>query len=87
MMKAIKVNNITKRAGGLIVTTSDSKGKLNIYLDKKDVKLFYKDYIIVDSEIATRLRDVNGYDIPDRITRKSWKNILDYLGCCSRGSE
>jgi len=86
-MKAIKTKNITKRSGGLIVTADSETrgGSINILLDKQDIKLLYKNYIIVSSEIASVLTDIEGYNIPDSLSKKTWKVIIEYLDSLDRG--
>lgn len=86
-MKAIKTKNITKRSGGLIVTAglNDGGGEINIFLDEQDIELLYKHYIIVSSEIASILADIEGYNIPDSLSKKTWKVVIEYLEYVNRG--
>ena len=89
-MKAIKTKNITKRSGGLIVTAGLNDagtrgGEINIFLDEQDIELLYKHYIIVSSEIASILADIEGYNIPDSLSKKTWKVVIEYLEYLNRG--
>jgi len=85
-MRAIKVKNITKAVGGLIVAADliDRGGERNIFIDEQDIKLLYRDYIIVSSKIASSLSDIEGYNIPDNMAKRTWKIIIEYLEYLNR---
>jgi len=86
-MKAIKAKNITKRPGGLIMTAglNDGGGEINIFIDEQDIKLLYKNYIIVSSKIASSLSDIEGFNLPDSMAKKMWKVIIEYFEYLNRG--